>query len=251
MLRSLCPSILRLGFHQSYTRRSSTMAQSVSFMPVAASRIDIPKEMTVTLSEDEERLCALLDECTRHLAEKGTRTSCRIAGGWVRDKVCPDLSKARPILIFIAKLLGSDSNDIDVALEDMMGHPFAVEFADYASNAKHVDVKSIATVKGNPDQSKHLETAKTAVFGLDLDFVNLRAEEYAISSRIPTAVVRFTSSRLSSPLICSSQSFGTPLQDSIRRDTTINSLFYNVHTRSVEDHCGSVRHRPRFYFGLI
>lgn len=35
--------------------------------------------------------------------------------------------------------------------------------------------------------------------------------------------------------------FGTPLQDALRRDITINALFYNVHTREVEDHTGKVR----------
>ncbi|KAG9023170.1 CCA tRNA nucleotidyltransferase, mitochondrial [Tulasnella sp. JGI-2019a] len=57
--------------------------------------------------------------------------------------------------------------------------------------------------------------------GMGIDFVNLRSEEYAIGSRIPTKV-----------------EYGTPLQDALRRDLTINALFYNVHTRSVEDHTG-------------
>lgn len=90
---------------------------------------------------------------------------------------------------FLLKLLGSDSNDIDVALEGMMGHPFAVDFAEFLSNEKQLVVKTVAKVKENPNQSKHLETAKTSVLGLDLDFVNLRAEEYADHSRIPTTVV--------------------------------------------------------------
>lgn len=34
---------------------------------------------------------------------------------------------------------------------------------------------------------------------------------------------------------CKFKAFGTPLQDALRRDITINALFYNVHTRSVED----------------
>lgn len=32
------------------------------------------------------------------------------------------------------------------------------------------------------------------------------------------------------------QQFGTPLSDAERRDLTINSLFYNLHTGQVEDH---------------
>ena len=40
-------------------------------------------------------------------------------------------------------------------------------------------------IKKNPEQSKHLETATIQIFGLWLDFVNLRGEEYAEDSRIP------------------------------------------------------------------
>ena len=87
------------------------------------------------------------------------------------------------------QLLGSDSHDIDIALENMTGHAFALQFTAFASRHKHVSVKSVAVVKGNPGQSKHLETAKTTVLGLDLDFVNLRDEAYADDSRIPTNVV--------------------------------------------------------------
>ncbi|XLU81808.1 hypothetical protein S245_005228 [Arachis hypogaea] len=69
-----------------------------------------------------------------------------------------------------------------------------------------------------PDRSKHLETAMLNLFGMRIDFVNLRSEEYTENSRIP-----------------SKQSFGTPEVDAYRRDLTINSLFYNIHSDSVED----------------
>jgi len=36
------------------------------------------------------------------------------------------------------------------------------------------------------------------------------------------------------------KSFGTPLEDALRRDITINALFYNVHSREVEDFTGKV-----------
>jgi len=87
------------------------------------------------------------------------------------------------------QLLGSDSHDIDIALENMTGHAFALQFTEFARKHKQLPVKSVAVVKGNPGQSKHLETAKTTVLGLDLDFVNLRDEAYADDSRIPTNVV--------------------------------------------------------------
>lgn len=47
--------------------------------------------------------------------------------------------------------------------------------------------------------------------------MNLRTETYQQNSRIPQA------------------EFGTPLEDALRRDLTINSLFYNVHTGEIED----------------
>lgn len=34
------------------------------------------------------------------------------------------------------------------------------------------------------------------------------------------------------------QAFGTPLEDAERRDLTINALFYNLRTRSIEDQTG-------------
>lgn len=55
------------------------------------------------------------------------------------------------------------------------------------------------------------------VAGLDLDFVNLRSETYTEHSRIPQIDI------------------GTPEQDALRRDFTINSLFYNLNEGMVED----------------
>lgn len=159
----------------------------------------------IQLTDAEDRLCTLLDEFTRHLQEnKNITTACRINGGWVRDK-----------------LLGMDSHDIDICLTDMMGVAFAEGFVAFLSEQKDLRVHKISKIESNPDQSKHLETARTTLLGIDLDFVNLRSEEYAEDSRIPTEV-----------------KFGTPLEDALRRDLTINALFYNVHTRSVEDFTG-------------
>ena len=57
----------------------------------------------------------------------------------------------------------------------------------------------VAVIASNPDQSKHLETARMTVAGLELDLVNLRSEKYADrSSRIPT------------------MEFGTPEEDALR-----------------------------------
>ncbi|KAF7306511.1 tRNA nucleotidyltransferase [Mycena indigotica] len=155
----------------------------------------------IKLTEVENKLCTLLDECCTHLREShGVTTSCRIAGGWVRDK-----------------LLGMESDDIDIALSDMMGDVFASHLREFAQT-KNVEAGEIAVLNPNPEQSKHLQTARLPIFGIVVDLVNLRSEEYAADSRIPTSIA-----------------FGTPVQDALRRDITINALFYNIHSREVED----------------
>ena len=47
----------------------------------------------------------------------------------------------------------------------------------------------------------------------EIDLVHLRSETYTESSRIPEINI------------------GTPLDDALRRDFTINSLFYNLNTK--------------------
>jgi len=132
----------------------------------------------------------------------------RWAGGWVRDK-----------------LLGTGSHDIDVAINVMTGLTFGNElrrFCDDPDNAaRHNigpdDIGNLHRIAANPEKSKNLETTTVKVFGLDLDFVNLRTETYADDSRNPVI------------------EFGTAKEDAQRRDATVNALFYNLHTQEVED----------------
>ena len=93
------------------------------------------------------------------------------------------------MLNYREQLLDYQCNDVDICLEGMMGVPFAERFVAFLSENKHVSVHKITKIESNPDQSKHLETARTTLFGIDLDFVNLRSEEYSDHSRIPTEVV--------------------------------------------------------------
>jgi len=126
----------------------------------------------------------------------------RVAGGWVRDK-----------------LLGLESNDIDVALDKCLGAEFAAKVNEYLTS-KGEEISGVGVIQSNPEQSKHLETATMKVRDVWLDFVNLRSESYADESRIPT------------------MSFGTPLEDAMRRDLTINALYYNLNEKKVEDFTG-------------
>ena len=73
-------------------------------------------------------------------------------------------------------------------------------------------VLKVAVIMSNPEQSKHLETARMKVAGLELDLVNLRSEKYADqTSRIPT------------------MEFGTPEEDALRwksRHTLVTDSFW-------------------------
>lgn len=118
------------------------------------------------------------------------------------------------------QLLGLENDDIDIALDDMKGQPFAEYVNRYLVEVKNERAHTVGVIKANPAQSKHLETATVKIHGVWIDFVNLRCEEYTESSRIPT------------------MKFGTPVDDAKRRDFTINSLFYNVNAAVVEDFTG-------------
>jgi hypothetical protein len=51
-------------------------------------QIRILPELKIELTERESQLCGLLRKFTAHLKETGQPSpTCRIAGGWVRDKV--------------------------------------------------------------------------------------------------------------------------------------------------------------------
>jgi len=126
----------------------------------------------------------------------------RIAGGWVRDK-----------------LMGKESDDIDISLDGMTGKDFVEILRKYGETLNNNPVGKSYIVEQNIEKSKHLATAGLDLFGQKLEFVNLRSEEYG-DSRVPT------------------MKMGTPEEDAYRRDLTINSLFYNINTGQVEDLTG-------------
>lgn len=155
-------------------------------------------DMNISFNTLEKNLFSLLKNVVK---EKSPDTTLRVAGGYVRDK-----------------LLGKDSNDIDIAVDNMTGEQFANLVTQYMSE-HGLKAGNVSVVEANPDQSKHLATAMVKIFGLPIDFVNLRTETYS-DSRIPT------------------MQFGTAEEDAQRRDLTINSLFYNINTGKIEDFVG-------------
>ena len=139
----------------------------------------------------------------------------RWTGGWVRDK-----------------LLGTTSHDIDVALSTMTGWQFGQALQQYMkahgsqyeeeANKQGIkaEIKNLHKIEANPEKSKHLETITTRMFGMDIDFVNLRKEIYDEKSRNPQ------------------MEFGTPQEDAMRRDACVNALFYNLDSQQIEDFTG-------------
>ncbi|RHZ47218.1 uncharacterized protein CDV56_101244 [Aspergillus thermomutatus] len=171
------------------------------------------------LSPAEELLRQLLLACRDSIVSSKndvTNLDMWFVGGWVRDR-----------------LLDRQSSDIDVALSSMTGIQFGHALEDYLSRekSKYIEeakrlgappvISKLHEIKKNSKKSKHLETGSFhSIFGLSVDFVNLRKETYSGESRIPR------------------MEFGTPEEDAHRRDATINALFYSLNTGIVEDHTG-------------
>ena len=167
----------------------------------------------LALSELEERI---FSTCVAAASE--VDATLRVAGGWVRDR-----------------LRGTPSDDIDITVDNMTGEAFArhlvahiaarpddtsgVGLAPSGEPLVHLD----AVVRGNPEKSKHLETAIVHLYGVPIDFCNLRTESYdrEAAGRVPSSV-----------------RFASAYEDAMRRDLTINALFYNIHTKRVEDLSG-------------
>ncbi|CAK7198168.1 CCA tRNA nucleotidyltransferase, mitochondrial [Sporothrix eucalyptigena] len=184
-----------------------------------------PATTTLQLTERELRLKNLLLDVAAFIDKTGpgetsTESSApsepvvlRWAGGWVRDK-----------------LLGQESHDIDTAINVMTGFTFARRMQLFCENPENTarhdmaasDLGNLHKVEANPDKSKHLETATVRIFDMDVDFVNLRKETYAADSRNPQ------------------MEFGTAEEDALRRDATVNALFYNLSTGLVEDFTGGL-----------
>ncbi|KAN0022007.1 hypothetical protein ACTFIU_004156 [Dictyostelium citrinum] len=206
----------RLYFHKQTTSEKEKLSPMQSSAPINNNDHQKPHEtikVSIYYSNEKEsesvdiRLTEseiqLFKELMHVIRDSNCGTTLRVAGGWVRDK-----------------LRGEDSNDIDITLDNMMGESFA-ELVNKHLSSKHHQTHRIGVIQSNPEQSKHLETATVKVFDMWIDFVNLRSETYTDTSRIPEI------------------SIGTPLQDALRRDLTINSLFFNINENRIEDFTGN------------
>ena len=82
------------------------------------------------------------------------------------------------------KLMGLESHDIDIALDDMTGEAFVVKMNEYLKS-KNEKTRGFGVTKLNPEKSKNLETACVSIKDLWIDVVNLRGENYTENSRVP------------------------------------------------------------------
>ncbi|XP_028118841.1 putative CCA tRNA nucleotidyltransferase 2 [Camellia sinensis] len=171
----------------------------------------------IDLTDKEKQIFDRLLQVLRHF---NLQTQLRVAGGWVRDKVRVLSVCFHENGVFIAvKIFYLFLYFLYIAIDNMMGQEFCGKVNDYLSSTGE-EAQGVGVIQCNPDQSKHLETARMRLFDVWIDFVNLRSEDYSENSRIPT------------------MRFGTAEEDAYRRDLTINSLFYNINTNSVEDFTG-------------
>lgn len=106
----------------------------------------------VKLTPLEEKLFGVFRQAA---AKSGKPVVLRVAGGWVRDKVS----------WFYREILGRENDDIDIALDCMMGAEFAALVQQVYAEATGSTAKGFGVIKANPDKSKHLEAATIQLEG--------------------------------------------------------------------------------------
>jgi len=152
-----------------------------------------------SLTAEERDIFTTLLQCN---AAFNLGVTFRVAGGWIRDR-----------------LLGKESDDLDIALDLMTGRKFETFLSQFGKANPNSGVGKSYLVQETPGVK--LETVAIEIFGRKIDFINLRTESYG-DSRVPE------------------MQFGTPEVDAQRRDLTINAMFYNINTRQIEDFVGGM-----------
>eukprot|EP00980_Cylindrotheca_fusiformis_P018115 scaffold5818_cov84-Cylindrotheca_fusiformis.AAC.7 len=194
----------------------------------------------IQLTQEEQDLFQLLQKFRN---EKCPDTTIRVAGGWVRDK-----------------LLQLDSvKDIDIVTSNMSGKQFASLFEEFMTSSERKQQQNggegggengmeqqMTTVVQDEEEEKkkekeeedssssssllssgHLETATLKIGNFDIDVCHLRYDKYNDNNN--------NNNKNKSRIPSTSQIALSVVQDAWRRDLTINSLYYNIHTNQVED----------------
>lgn len=160
------------------------------------------------LDPTEERIISLVRVVCKQIPElsghKFPEPVARICGGWVRDKI-----------------LGKPSKDLDISIDSMTGEQFGNFLAEYNRLHHLKAVGRMQTTESRPEQIKNLAVSFVTIYGQPVEILSLRKEEYRPGDRNPIRVSR-----------------ATPEEDALRRDLTINALFYNCTTGKIEDFTG-------------
>ena len=79
---------------------------------------------------------------------------------------------------------------MDLSLSSLTGSTFATLFLEYLVSIGVISQCNSEPhiIAANPQKSKALQVATKNILGIDLDFVQLRAESYNLDSRIPEVV---------------------------------------------------------------
>lgn len=154
-------------------------------------------EKGITITQIEKDAISIILQTA---SELGSNVTVRIVGGWVRDKI-----------------LGINSQDIDLAVENVTGDEFGKQLQSHFPQ----NMSKYQTIIEYEGQPSVLWVAKAVIFDdFDIDVCRLRTEEI--------------------PDLPPSEKQGTPYEDSVGRDFTINSLFLNLNTMKVEDFANGI-----------
>ncbi|CAN8074933.1 unnamed protein product [Agarophyton chilense] len=165
----------------------------------------------ITLSNWEKNVFDFLCAAADNLNKSRQGVELRVVGGWVRDK-----------------LLGRKTNDIDAVVIRANASQFAYKLREYSKDLRDLFengesstplISTIIPLASGNEASKQIETARVQIDGRVMDLVQLRTKGLVDSSD-----VEHVEEALS--------------YDALKRDFTINSLFYNVQTADIEDPTG-------------
>jgi len=161
-------------------------------------KVDI--NIAKNFTQDEKEIFGVLREVVKKYTPS---TQIFAVGGWVRDR-----------------LIGiTQSDDLDIMVSNISGESFAKLVTNY------LQIKDPHVIRANPEASKNIESAKCYIplsSGKiqEVDFAQARSEVYKENSRIPDVKP------------------ATPQLDAMRRDLTVNSIFYNIMENKIEDFTG-------------
>ena len=107
-----------------------------------------------SLNEKEKQIFSIILDIMKK--NKLTSTVCRVAGGWVRDK-----------------LIGKESDDIDISVS----YTPAWKLVLLINKELYPNKFKMGIIPKNPEKGKNVEVATTNICNISIDFVNLRVDE--------------------------------------------------------------------------